>query len=295
MKKIFYVVCALSVILLSSCVSMLLGNNFATMAKERPADVSEYCDYHLKNIKLPDGKVADVYVFNNVNDHILWSNVQRRALNPESRKRDKESIARFEKEIKEIRNSDSYMPIIDDKIIKTNEDYIAEYKWNMTLKGPLTPFYKVYFSLVEQYGGQDELIKMEKAQGEMPTISYYEPSELGELANCMTENSAASACFEDSTGAYMITIAPPKNLAQLKGNTAEQKRHKGQLGYEVAYIPRSAYPKITPPKLTPTKVTPINPNSLPDSDRNLNSLAPVKKTFPITTMPSWHLNSSGLL
>ena len=274
-KRAFFNCCmllsmVLTMFLLMSCTSLIFGKNSARMEDELPKDVSEYCDHHLKNYRFPDGKVADVYVFDSVGDQYYWQSVQRGAVNPETRKLYKERIA--ESKTKQQEYAQQYgqnsMPA------KQQGKFIAEYNWRLNVKGPNTPFYKVFFSLVEQYGGEDKVMEMAKAQGAMPAISYYKLEDLGELAAYMTEGAAAQATFEDATGAYLLTIAPPKNMTQLQKNKAEQKRHKGELAYEVAYIPRTAYPKITPPKLSPAKVTPINPNSIPDSDRNLSPVSP---------------------
>ena len=90
----------------------------------------------------------------------------------------------------------------------------------------------------------------------------------------MTKNSGAQACYEDSQGVYLLTIIRPKNLSVLRENKAEQRRHRGELAYEVAYIPKTMYPKIDPPKLKPAKVTPLSPSAIPNSDRNLAPVAP---------------------
>lgn len=282
MKKIYYVLFALLIILpqilLTSCMSALesslVGQKFTSMEADNATDASGYSDYTIKNFKFPDGKIADIYIFNNVKDQYGWFIAQRHSQDPEWHKLKNKDIADYKAEIQEIRSSDTYVELIDGKHIAFYNDMIKRARWSMNLKGPLTPFYKVYFSLVQQYGSQEKLIQEAKAIGQMPSISYYKVEELGELADYMTEKSAASACFEDSSGVYMLTLAPPKNMTALKGNSAEQKRHKGELAYEIAYIPRSQYPKITPPKLTPAKLTPTAPSSIPDSDRNLNPLSP---------------------
>lgn len=274
MKKFHLVLCGMLSLIppvfLSSCLtnSAIFGNTYAAMQDSRDTDASKYYDYKIKNFKFPDGKVADVYIFNTVKDQHGWFFAQREAIDPSYQKQQKENIAKYTAWLKESEF---------ESIRARYKEWIAEARWTAKVKGPLTPFYKVYFALEEQYG-KEKLIEMAKAQYAMPIISYYELSDLGELADYMTENSAASACFEDSTGVYMLTICPPKNLAALRKNTKEKKRHNGQMGYEVAYIPRSAYPKITPPKLTPAKVTPLDPSSLPDSDLSLNPVSPSEKS-----------------
>ena len=233
MKKLYHSSCALlilySLAVLSSCTSMLFGKKSSSVEKDMPSDVSEYCDYHLTQYRFPDGRIADVYVFDKVSDMVFWQNTQLMAFDPNWRKRFMDDIARDKAE------------------------------------NPLTPFAQV----VSTYNSIEE----QRKTGES-IISYYNKQDLGELASYMTENSAAQACFEDSDGVYLLTICPPKNLNQLKNNKAEQKRHKGEFGYEVAYLPRKAYSDITPPKLTPAKVTPVTPSSLPNSDRNLNPVSP---------------------
>ena len=258
-RSLYALLAASSIAVLSSCVSIMYGKKAAAMNKDLPSDVSEYCDYHLKQCKFPDGKIADVYVFNDVSEGVYWQMVQESAFDSDWRKKTKDYIADLEARKQEADPN----TILGRKSIADYDNYIANANLRLNVRGPLTPYGQVNSTY-----SKEELSKMKTI------ISYYNAEDLGELASYMTENSAAQACFEDADGVYLLTICPPKNLKQLQNNKAEQKRHKGEFGYEVAYLPRKAYPDITPPKLTPAKVTPITPSSLPDSDRDLNPVSP---------------------
>ena len=195
-------------------------------------DMTDYSDFKVENCKLPDGKVVTMYGFYKVSDGAKWQNIQSRKYN--------------EKEKERLRK------------------LFGEEPWTPT--GPLSPFFKVLCGLIDKYGAE----KVNKMLfSDTSAISYYNVEDLGELSSYLAVGGGVQGCYEDSTGVYLLTICPPKNLKQLQKNKAEQKRHEGQFGYEVAYIPRKMYADVKPVKLNPAKVTPFNPNNIPDSDRNL--------------------------
>ena len=256
---------------LVSCVSMLYGDKGQKINQDMPKNLSnsEYCDYKVEKYKFPDGKVADVYVFENIKDQAVWLNLQKFALQDDERKHYKERIDYAQKQLAYYSESKNY----SEKMISMYKDTIDEYNWRLNVKGPMTPFYQQYTKLLEQYGGQKELLKLAEEQSELFVVSYYKVEELGALSDCIVGN-YASACYEDAKGVYWLRFSPPEDLVALRGNKKEQTLHSGEVGYEVVFIPCEMYPKIEPPKLTPAKVTPLNPNSLPDSDRNLNPVTP---------------------
>ena len=250
---------------LISCASVLYGPVGQKIENDKPRDLSgaEYCDYKFEKFKFPDGKEADVYVFENLRDQAVWLNVQKFALIEDGAKIGNKYTGR------------KYFKERIDYYKKRNMLDMAEYyEWSLNVKGPMSPFYSQYTKLLEQYGGQKELLKLAEEQTELFTVSYYKAEELGELGACIAENGYASACYEDATGVYWLRFSTPKDLVALRGNKEEQERHKGEIGYEVVYIPRSMYPKIDLPKLKPAKVMPYNPDSIPDSDHDLTPVAP---------------------
>lgn len=89
----------------------------------------------------------------------------------------------------------------------------------------------------------------------------------------MKSDSCAQACYEDEDGVYLLTISQPKYLAQIVNDKQAQNWHKGQLGYQIQFVPKIMYSKVDPPKLSPAKTTPINPNSIPDSGFDLEPVA----------------------
>lgn len=243
---------------LSSCATTT--PNFNRALADQPSDISSYADYIIEDCKLPDGKVTTIYVFNNANDSVLWFQAQGRKFDPDWQKTRNQQIAKLENE----KGGD----VISKPFDAYRDQQIAMLKWEPT--GPLSPFWKLYCSLKVKYG---ERTITNLLMNEQSPISYYNAEELGKLANCMTETSGASACYEDENGAYLISILPPRNLKRLTNNKAEQKKHVGQLGYEAFYIPKKMYANIEPPKLKPAKITPFDPNNIPDSDRNLIPVA----------------------
>ncbi|MBR0495651.1 MAG: hypothetical protein IJJ71_05725 [Treponema sp.] len=269
--KVFYVLAIMFLIAtLGACVSMLYGDKGQKIYQDMPENLSdaEYCDYKVEKYKFPDGKVADVYVFEDIHDQALFLNLQKFALQEDGiasgRKYYKKEIAYAKEQIAYYSESEHYSA----KMIAMYNDTIARNNWHLNVKGPMTPFYQQYTKLLEQYGGQKELLKLAENQSELFVVSYYKAEELGKLADCIVGR-YASACYEDAKGVYWLRFSPPADLVALRGNKKEQARHSGEIGYEVVFIPRSMYPKIVAPKVKPAKVTPYTPNSIPDSDRNL--------------------------
>lgn len=86
MKKLRYalrgIVVALSVATATSWTSMVFGPVGQKTFADMPNDLSipDYCDYKFEKYKFPDGKVADVYVFEEIHDLALWLNLQKDAL-----------------------------------------------------------------------------------------------------------------------------------------------------------------------------------------------------------------------
>lgn len=270
-RALWCVAITLSLVLLSSCVS-LYPPVTQKMYDDRPENLSDskYCGYKLEKYKLPDGKVADVYLFETMRTQAYWLNAQKFALLEDERKAYKERIEYCEKELAYYSEPKNY----SSKMIDLYKYDIALYNWHLNVKGPMTPFYHYYTKLLEKYGSQKELLKMAGIQSELFVVSYYKLEELGVLGDSLKVNSYASACYEDKKGVYWLRFSPPKDLVALRGNKKEQEKHSGEIGYEVVFIPREMYPKIEPPKLTPAKVTPFNPNNVPDSDRNLVPVTP---------------------
>ena len=266
--------CVLSSVLLlvflASCVSLVLDSIGLKIVQEMPKDLSspDYCDYKIEKYKFPDGKIADVYMFKSLMDQGYWLNVQKFALSEDKREDYKKQIAYGKEQLA------YYKQKKDKKMVEHYNEYIATYNWRLNARGPMTPFYSQYTKLLAQYGGQKELLKLAESQKELFVVSFYKAEELGELGTYMAENkSYASACYEDAKGVYWLRFSPPEDLVSLRGKKEEQKRHSGEIGYEVVFIPRSMYPKINPPKISPAKVKPLNPDTLPDSDRDLKPVA----------------------
>lgn len=268
MKKnyiLFFGLVIVPLIVLCSCASMLFGEIGQKIHKDMPKDFSDsaYCDYKIENFKLPDGKIADVYVFENIRDQAVWLNLQKFATIEDGAAIGDRFVGRkyYEKQIAYHKS-------------RKDSKMAADYEWRLNIKGPMTPFYSQYTKMLAQYGGQKQLLKLAEEQKELFVVSYYKAEELGELGACLTGTGYASACYEDSKGVYWLRFSTPEDLVALRGKKEEQKRHVGEIGYEVVFIPREMYPKITPPKLKPAKVTPLNPNELPDSNRNINPVMP---------------------
>ena len=274
--KVFYgLAIMLLITTLGSCVSMIYGDKGQKIYQDMPENLSdaEYCDYKVEKYKFPDGKVADVYVFEDIHDQALFLNLQKFALQEDGiasgRKYYKKEIAYAKEQIAYYSEPKHYSA----KMIAMYNDTIARNNWHLNVKGPMTPFYQQYTKLLEQYGSQKELLKLAKEQSELFVVSYYKAEELGVLGDSIVGN-YASACYEAAKGVYWLRFSPPEDLVALRGNKEEQERHKGEIGYEVVYIPRSMYPKIDLPKLKPAKVMPYNPDSIPDSDLDLTPVAP---------------------
>ncbi len=276
MKSLYRFLCCLVItlpfVVLTSCAS-LFPPTAQRMYDDRPEYLSDskYCSYKLEKYKFPDGKVADVYLFDTMKAQAFWLNAQKFALVESERKYYKKDIEWNEGRLAFYSNPKYY----DKKMIDYYNDRIALDTWRLNARGPMTPFYQQYTNLLEQYGGQKELLELVESQRELFVVSYYKLEELGKLGEALAINSYASACYEDSKGVYWLRFSPPKDLVALRGNKKEQERHNGEIGYEVVYIPRVMYKKIEPPKLTPAKVTPFNPNDiLPDPNYDLVPVAP---------------------
>lgn len=210
-------------------------------------DLSDYFDYLIKDCVLPDGKVADVYVFNNIQDQIRWQNAQIGFFSSRWRKM-------REKDIKEA--------------VANGED-TSFYKW--WPKGPLTPFYKQWGNLEDKYGE----VEANKICIAAAPISYYKPEDLGQLSEYMkTLDCAAQACYEDSDGVYLLTIVKTKWIPQNYIISQKMRSiHKDEFVYEIGFIPKTMY-KEESLKLNPAKTQPFVPSSIPDSDNNLKPVKP---------------------
>lgn len=231
-QTLFAFICGLVSIFSVSCATMWTTPNYTRATKELPADVSTYVDYKVRNYKFPDGRIADVYVFNHSADAELWQNCQ-------SRKFRKTSFIQ--------------------RISPTPQDL-----WKPT--GPLTPIFEAIYYFQKRYG-EDAATKLVK--GGISPLSYYSVNDLGILGTYMlSSDSAAQACYQDSTGIYLLSIAPPTKFVYDIPKEI-QKQHEGQFAYKVSYIPKEIYEKVVPVKLQPAKTQPLNPTSIPDSDRNL--------------------------
>lgn len=217
--------------------------NYSRAKKDLVTDMSGYYDFLIKKCELPDGKIADVYIFNNIYDQIAWQNVQSRAYSKDWKRYAEKCIKQAE---------------------KYDED-TSYYKWNPT--GPLTPFYRQWGNLEEKYGSADAANKI--CIGASP-VSYYKREELGQLSEYMkTLDCAAQACYEDSEGVYLLTIVKTKYIPQSYIVSNKMKKlHKDEFVYEVGFIPKEMY-KEDPIKLDPAKTEPYDPSIIPDSDLNL--------------------------
>ena len=247
-KAVVLVICLLSSYALAA--SPFNTPNYNAALKVFAPDVSNYADYIVENCQLPDGKIATTYVFNNIYDHSRWQNIQSRKFWPEYKEMAKQKIAE-----KESNGWDS-----------------SFWKWEPT--GPLTPFWKAFFSLSEKYGYDYDTANKILISNATP-ISYYNASDLGQLSSYLKKSdSCAQACYEDSDGVYLLTICRPKYLKT--DNDDMKKLHKNEFAYEIAFIPKELY-KVQPVKLPPAKTQPFNPSAIPDSERNLEPVTPKGK------------------
>ena len=257
MKKNVYCVVSIAILFatlfLVSCASMSWQTpNYDAMCDDLPSDVTNYCDYKIEKCKLPDGKVVDMYFFNNVNDGVKWFNVQERRFNPEFPEIAKKNLERLQASG------------------RRDDEWVVR-DWKCVPTGPIAPFWKAVWALANKTGSKD----VSKYISRSP-ISYFAVDDpaFGQLSEFFQNSpnfagASAMGCYEDSDGVYLFTICPVKNLAAVQRNQLVQKEHKGQFGYEVAYIPRKMYADVKPVKLNPAKETPFNPNNIPDSNRNL--------------------------
>lgn len=216
--------------------------NFSAARNVLDNDLSGYYDYLISDCKLPDGKIANVYVFNNIYDQMQWQWAQARAYSSIWKKSAAKEIKRCEE-----KGTDS-----------------SFYRWYPT--GPLSPFYKRWGDLEKIYGA-DETNKICIATS---PVMYYKQEDLGQLSNYLkTLDCAAQACYEDENGVYLITICRTKYIPQSYIVSNKMKiLHKNEFVYEVAFIPKEMY-KDEPLKLDPAKTTIYDPDSVPDSDLEL--------------------------
>lgn len=252
----YYILLTSFFLLISSCVST---PNYNSAKKYHDSDVSNYADHIITNCKLPDGKIANVYVFNNVTDGVYLQNLQIRKYDSEY----KEFVRKKEREL-------GHPQYITEAIVFGN--ILANLHWMPT--GPQSSFWKLESQIYEKYG-KDQYLKICKS---LNVISYFKVEDLGELSPYMTIKSYAQACCEDSDGVYLLTIAPPERMNGLKGMKSEIKKHKGQLAYEVAFAPRKIQSFIQLPKNTPAKILPTTINEIPDSDLTFEPSIPTTST-----------------
>lgn len=231
--------------LLSSCVvtSVLSASNkYEKVYKNGEDDISDYADYIIEDYMFPDGKKATVYVFDNVGEGIVWQNLQTRKYYTEWQQ---EANQKYEKERKK------------------GYDYSYFYKWYPT--GPLSPFFKAVGTLADEIGMESV---REAYVNNHPPVSYYNNEDLGSISEIMGANSTAYACYEDSDGVYFLVISKPKYLSEKIVSSEMKKLHKNEFAYEVSFVPKELY-DVPPVKIEPAKTEPFDPNSVPDSNRNL--------------------------
>ena len=236
-----YINFILSIFMINSLFSCLVTKtpNFNSALSTNAPDVSNYADYIIEDCELPDGRIIKAYVFDSVDDGAAMQNIQAR---------------------KYINEFQTYKMNIFDFIQNDSP-------WKPT--GPLSPYYKAEKYIYSKYGEKSyELLKS------FSIISYYTIEDLGSLSQFMTKNSVAYGCYEDNNGVFRFTICPVKNLLQIQKNKEEQKKHEGQLAYEIVFIPKELYADKKLPNIQPAKTTPVNPNLIPDSDINLSPLIP---------------------
>lgn len=226
--------------------------NFKRAMDVLATDVSDYYDFLIKDCKLPDGRIADVRVFNNVMDQIRWQNIQARLFSNKWKKNEERDLKEAKRRYDRDGDYEAYIESVN---------YTT---WHPT--GPLTPFYKQWGNLEDKYG-MDEANKI--CVGATP-VSYYLPEDLGQLSEYMkTLDCAAQACYEDDEGVYLLTIVRTKWIPQNYIVSAEMKKlHKNEFVYEVGFIPKEMY-KFEPVKLDPAKTKSFDPSVIPDSDRDL--------------------------
>jgi len=252
MKKSFRLVSVFKVVVLALCMlsskvfaaSIFNTPNFNAARKVSAPDLSKYADHIIENCQLPDGKIATVYVFNNIYDQIKWQNVQAWKFDEKHKQEAKKIIAE-----RESKGQDASL-----------------WKWEPT--GPLTPYWRAVFSLKGEIYNNDTL-----------PISFYKAADLGQLAPYLkSPDSCAQACYEDSDGVYRFTICKPKYLQCIQNDKELRKRYKNdnRFCYYSGFIPKELY-KVQPVKLNPAKTEPFNPSAIPDSDRNLKPVTPKGK------------------
>lgn len=263
MKKLLKIIIAvgasITTCLLTSCATMkdlFYAPHFSEAEKVLAPDLTEYTDYAVEKCKLPDGKIVTVYVFLNPGDQLRWQNKQSQKFDKELQKEHEKKIAREESYKKGLTGPSAVL------FKSSVDDRIASYRWYPT--GPLTPFWKAYFGLVDKYGKD---VSTKKIIDLTEPISYYTKEDLGQLSQYMTtDNAVAQACYEDSNGIYLLTIAKPQYMEKMISIDMRIK-HKDEFAYQVNFIPKEWY-KSQPLKLNPAKTRPYDSSQVPDSDRD---------------------------
>ncbi|MCR5125654.1 MAG: hypothetical protein K6B43_10760 [Treponema sp.] len=228
---------AIAALFFTGCLS---APNYDAAKAAETQDISDYCDYKVTRCKLPDGRKVDMYVFNEELDLMFWQNAQYR-----------HSSTKWKKNIA--------------------SGSVAESWTAKGAKGPETPFWEAYDSIIVKYGGD----KIGEVMSSNKILSYYDRNDLGELSDYLvTPNSSAQGCYEDSEAVYLITVCHPKNLKSIKNDRNVQNLHKEHYVYSIESLPKKMYEKKRLPNIKPAKITPFNPDSIPDSNRNLTPESP---------------------
>lgn len=256
---------AVAVFLLSSCTTMSLmsaTNKYFDAYKNGETDLTNYADYQLKECKFPDGKIVTAYVFNSNAEALLWQRLQQKKYYSDAWKQQQNKIyEEYMKKAEEEERSNSYYKVYSIGDYRTT--YGFSYKWYPT--GPLSPFFQAAKTMADNYGGMEKVNEMLVKNN---PVSYYDKNDLGSLSDIMTKDSAAYACYEDSVGTYFLFISKPEYQDARLVSEEMKKFHKDEFAYQIEFIPKEFY-KVPTVKLNPAKTTPYNPDSVPDSKRNL--------------------------
>ncbi len=139
-----FVIGVLVYTVLISCVTTWTAPNYTRASKELPRNVSNYCDYRIKDCTLPDGKIADVYIFNHSADAVAWQNCQTR-----------------------IFRKDNFFT----KLAPSPQDL-----WKPI--GPLTPYFEKIYYFQNRYG---EKMATEMVKEGISALSYYTTNDLDNM------------------------------------------------------------------------------------------------------------------